>query len=496
MDPLSALGLVSGVVQLADASFKIIGLLDTIKEGGKDRRRLCDEITLLWMTLRNLETQFAPLSSEHDGAWMKPIDSLAEPEGVFDQLSAALDDVWRKLTSSDTKRGKIMQTLRWPLDQTYVDRTVARIEHLKTSIIMVQGQASISLAQEVREQGSEVKKAIDDTKFKEIIDWLSPCNFRQKQESITAAPGTGSWFFKSNQFESWRSGDDRWMWCYGNPGAGKTYIASSTVNELRRLHKTDKALVLVAFCSFDSADSQSIDHLVTALLKQVVQARMELPENLEALYRKHRTDDTRPPLADVCNILGKAMSQSPKTYIVLDALDEMTDEGKRLTLLETIYKLEGKAKIMVTSRKIESIANRFGYPLAGILCDSCQKSGLMDYHHCVDCVDFDHCEDCRGDKEKSVHMPGHVFIKRYSSIKMRIAAQPEDIESYVRARIEQEEDLRLMIERRPKLQNRILDTILESAKEMYVRVPCHQTWLMFSAGSYCPDFTWTRWPIV
>jgi hypothetical protein len=197
MDPLSALGLVSGVVQLADASFKIIGLLDTIKEGGKDRRRLCDEITLLWMTLRNLETQFAPLSSERDGAWMKPIDSLAEPEGVFDQLSAALDDVWRKLTSSDTKRGKIMQTLRWPLDQTYVDRTVARIEHLKTSIIMVQGQASISLAQEVREQGSEVKKAIDDTKFKEIIDWLSPCNFTQKQESIAAAPGTGSWFFRA-----------------------------------------------------------------------------------------------------------------------------------------------------------------------------------------------------------------------------------------------------------------------------------------------------------
>lgn len=181
--------MVSGVVQLADASFRIMKLMDTIKEGGKDRRRLCDEITLLWMTLRNLEAQFAPLSSEQDGAWMKPIDSLAESDGLLDQLSAALNEVWCKLTTSDTKRGMIMQTLRWPLDQPYVDRIVTRIEHLKTSIIMVQGQASISLAQDVREQVSFVKKAADDIQFKEIIDWLSSCNFTQKQESIAAAPG-------------------------------------------------------------------------------------------------------------------------------------------------------------------------------------------------------------------------------------------------------------------------------------------------------------------
>jgi hypothetical protein len=75
---------------------------------------------------------------------------------------------------------------------------VARIENLKTSIIMVQGQANISLAQNVWEQVSSVKKAADDIQFKEIIDWLSPCNFTQKRESIATAPETGNWFFKSN----------------------------------------------------------------------------------------------------------------------------------------------------------------------------------------------------------------------------------------------------------------------------------------------------------
>lgn len=223
---------------------------------------------------------------------------------------------------------------------------------------------------------------------------------------------------------------------------------------------------------------------------------MKLPENLEELYRKHRTTDTRPPLEDICNILSEATSQSPKTYIVLDALDEMADEGKRLTLLETIYNLKGSAKIMVTSRKIECITNRFGLFISGIHCDSCDKMGLMDYYHCVDCVDFDHCKDCHGNNEKSVPMAGHAFIKHYSSVKIRIAAQLEDIESYIKAKIEQEEDLRLLVGRQPKLQNRILDTILESAKEMYIRIALSSDAADVSAGSYCPDFTWTRSPIV
>jgi hypothetical protein len=66
MDLLSAMGLASSIVQLADAAFKIVKILDAIKEGGKNRRKFCDEITLLWMTLYNLKTQFALLSAEQN----------------------------------------------------------------------------------------------------------------------------------------------------------------------------------------------------------------------------------------------------------------------------------------------------------------------------------------------------------------------------------------------------------------------------------------------
>lgn len=63
MDPFS-------IVQLAIPLFKIMKIVDTIKSGGKDWRRLCDEITVLWIVLRGLGTQFAPSNIGQDESWM------------------------------------------------------------------------------------------------------------------------------------------------------------------------------------------------------------------------------------------------------------------------------------------------------------------------------------------------------------------------------------------------------------------------------------------
>lgn len=472
MDPVTALGLVSSIAQIAQVSLQIISVLDTIREGGQERRKLCNEITLLWMTLRNLETQFAPLSVEQNGDWMGPMDSLANHGGVFDQIAEALNEVWNKLTTTESRRAKMVQTLRWPYDKGDVEKTIARIERLKQSVAIVVSQTGVALAKEMQEDTSAVKKIATDNQFKDIIDWLSPLNFRQKQENITGTPGTGGWFFKEEEFELWDSGKEPWLWCYGIPGAGKTVLVSTTVDELRRLHEKENAVVLVAFCSFDNSDSQSVDFLISSFLKQIIQIRMSVPDQLQALYHKHLADNTRPPLSEICNILGDSLSSYDKSYIVLDALDELNDDSKRLTLLETIKGLKGSPRLMVTSRRLESIASRFGYTRSSIYCDNCKNKELGMYHHCDDCPDFDLCEDCFK-KGTLCGSDGHNFIKRFSSAKIRIVAQQEDIESYINRRIEIEEDLRILISKKPGLKEQILDTVVEKAKEMFLLAKFH-----------------------
>lgn len=473
MDPITAVGLLSSIAQLAEGSFKIVKLLETIREGGKERRKLCDEIMLLWMNLRNLETQFSPLSEEQDGPWMRPIDSLAEPGGVFQQTSQALDEIWDKLTTSESFTGKVKQTLRWPFDKEDVEKTIARIERLKSSMAIVLGQANIALAQEMREDGLAKKKIAENDRFKDIVDWLSPLNFRQKQENITGTPGTGEWFFREEEFQQWESGPEHWLWCYGIPGAGKTVLASTTVDELRRLHGNEKVVVLVAFCSFDSPDSQSVDLLMASFLKQLFQIRGSITKEAEDLYVSHSTTSTRPPLSEICKLLDAVLSEYERCYIVLDALDELFDESKRLKLLESIKGLKANPKLMVTSRQLDSIGSLFGEPLGYIVCNGCGNDNMEVYHHCDDCKDIDACEDCLKNGVVFDTDGGHYLSKRFSSVKIQIAAQPEDIESYINKRIEIEYDLRRFVERRPGLREQILETVVEKAKEMFLLAKFH-----------------------
>src|SRR4051812_40327749 len=132
---------------------------------------------------------------------------------------------------------------------------------------------------------------------------------------------------------------------------------------------------------------------------------MGLPKKLNELYTRHITRNTRPKLTEICEILCEAMSRSPKTFIILDALDELTNEPSRMTLIETLFKLDGKPKIMLTSRQIESIANRFG---DRNICGGCEKEDLDVYFHCENCEDFDFCEECRAVKEQGARAPGQV----------------------------------------------------------------------------------------
>lgn len=196
MDPVSVVGLAASIVQLADASFKIMNVLETIKEGGQDRRKLCDEITVLWMILRNLEIQFAPSNAGPDVSWMRLIDSLAGPNGVFEHLQLALNEVWEKVTMSESKRQKFKQTLRWPLDQNYVDRTIARIERLKSSIILVANQANITLAREMREDVSQVKQVDGVTVFPVLVK-LSSLQVRSPSFSERRSPRKHSYSYCS-----------------------------------------------------------------------------------------------------------------------------------------------------------------------------------------------------------------------------------------------------------------------------------------------------------
>ena len=64
----------------------------------------------------------------------------------------------------------------------------------------------------------------------EIMQWLSPLEPRTRHQDVRIGrlDGIGEWLLETSEFREWRSGeggaDKAALFCYGNPGVGKTYL--------------------------------------------------------------------------------------------------------------------------------------------------------------------------------------------------------------------------------------------------------------------------------
>ena len=66
----------------------------------------------------------------------------------------------------------------------------------------------------------------------EILTWLSPLDPKLRHQDIQSrrAENVGEWLLRTEEFKSWYAGsegsgcDNAVLFCYGDPGVGKTYI--------------------------------------------------------------------------------------------------------------------------------------------------------------------------------------------------------------------------------------------------------------------------------
>ena len=65
---------------------------------------------------------------------------------------------------------------------------------------------------------------------RQILEWLSPLAPRERHRAVSEGrlDGVGEWLLGTNEFAEWRTGEGQVahpvLFCYGNPGVGKTYL--------------------------------------------------------------------------------------------------------------------------------------------------------------------------------------------------------------------------------------------------------------------------------
>ncbi|KAL4813534.1 ankyrin repeat-containing domain protein [Aspergillus spinulosporus] len=473
MDPLSITASVAGLATLA---YQIIGYLGTVRAGGKDRLNLCREVTYLWMSITSLLEQLS--DAIKDDKIPDSLRSLFDPDGILKDIKIQLEDLEHTIKSRST-HGKIAQTLAWPFTQKDAERMIERIHRLKSTLQDGINQSTHALSQDIYRDGQGIKKVVDESRLKELIEWISPLNFITKQSMIWNEhhKGTCKWFLERDDFREWREGSNTKIFCPGIPGAGKTFLSSIVYNELEALRVRDEgglkgAAVVMLYCKWDDPLSQDIDYLLASIIKQFVQRYDIGTTDMMELFTKHSKEGTRPSRAQLQSTLELLYSRFTKVFIILDGLDELRSEKEQLPLLLSLAPNDSPhtVNLMVTSRPLPNIVRHFRHWPSlnyNITCNGCDAKNLAVQYHCAECADYDLCQSCYKAGTRCGYK-GHTYHLQFNARTIPIAAVEEDLTTYVHWRTSASDTLQQFVEIKEGLMDAILDTVVKNNEGMFL----------------------------
>ena len=201
---------------------------------------------------------------------------------------------------------------------------------------------------------SNYEISVGDDK-RQILEWLSPMAPRERHQAVCdgRVDGVGDWLLRTNEFKKWHTSEDQRihpvLFCYGDPGVGKTYLRCVKTSSTEIACKTkrvntsslvidtlcdsiDETNVAVAcvYCDFHAHKEQSATCVLAAVLKQLVMAMEPVPEEItEAFERAKRSVGGRAlRLPEIRALLVKFLSPPRRGFICIDALDEFPTKNR------------------------------------------------------------------------------------------------------------------------------------------------------------------------
>ncbi|PBK60949.1 hypothetical protein ARMSODRAFT_1089955 [Armillaria solidipes] len=375
------LGLVTSVTALIQNIATAIGYVKDVKNAPKEIAQFLKELKYLKLYLSNVE-ELIPLSTEND-PWLETLKQLFDPpddapDSLFTGLTEPIKELDKKLKMAPPQWKIMEKRLVWTSTKTSVVEDLQKIERFKTLMMSAVQLDAIKLSHAIKgmvahleDTVADVKGTVDvlfqkteqvqmDKADAKMAEWLTSGSVDykeiQKEKLEERTSGTGRQFLTSPVFRNWKDGPSPTrLWCPGQPGAGKSVLASIIVKDLETSVSPRKALVLCIFCDYQKA--ATIRTIVCSLLKQTIQSQ-GLSSHSKSVYVKESANGTQPSVDTLSDTLSKALgSYGGRVYIVLDALDEFTDtDGGRRRLIDTLKSLAGDdIRLLVTSRDIATI---------------------------------------------------------------------------------------------------------------------------------------------
>lgn len=209
----------------------------------------------------------------------------------------------------------------------------------------------------------------NDSEAEHTLDQLSKLIYRevhrQFQESRLEAAGHS--LLDSDEYRQWRdmtmrnvqgASSTHCFWIDGPPGVGKSFVASSVVDNLyERTRGTPNALAFL-YARRDRSFEQTVSTCLRSTARQMLEClpRPALTRYLPEVKRHNQTNSGQSALS-INDLLLALTTEFQHTYVVLDALDEFSETpDDRIHLLESLKRFQkgaapGSIRLLITSRQ-------------------------------------------------------------------------------------------------------------------------------------------------
>jgi len=396
----------ASIIAVAQLCEKVIKYIIAVSGAKHEKQRLRSQVRSCHNLLLQLQDEAE--DSEEAEEWSKTLKLLSTP-------LARLHEALSLAAAALSARDGIAEKLRWPFKEKDVEKLIEAIKcemdmvtfalhNNATSLLiainagskrneqhLIEVKAALELRNEhanltlrningelesIQTTQNDVRHTLEELqerqaaeeamrKRQRILDWLTPIDHASEQRDAISRrqQGTGEWLLRSQNYQDWLNTESRTLFCPGIPGAGKTVFASIINADLWERYHHDPTVGLAhLFCNYRRHNEQTLEALLSGVLKQLVEQHVFLPHCVEDVYDEQQERGAPDRTEAIMGALKSLMSTYSRVFIVLDALDECsTSHGCRTRLLSSVQSLQEQChiNILATSRFIPEITEKF-----------------------------------------------------------------------------------------------------------------------------------------
>ncbi|KAG6354207.1 hypothetical protein INS49_004811 [Diaporthe citri] len=442
-----ALSLASSIVALVQLSASIYSATSKFYREAKEAKSRIGALATQTRNLSGVLQNLSLLASSplFDDAGVSALDFrdtyIESCYNTLYKIKRKLDKAEGDFDSGSQKR-IITRSLKWPFASQETKDLVTELSHhqdvlhlalsAETMSQLLQCLAntnSIAKSVDILNQKLDRKRSIDmraelTAKREEIVRFFLKVNPENKLQDCRSQrqPNTGKWLIERDRtFRNWMGLAGSQIWLSGIPGAGKTILCGTVIEEILQTQSPSTAVAFF-FCDYKYSESQKPINILATLAVQLAKQANVAFETLESYYEElhpHNRIAKPPETKRMIEVVQSMINHYDRVYLAVDGLDEC---GQNVSeAIQTLKQLTqgSEANMALFSRKEHDIIEE-----------------LSDSPH------------------------------------IEIAAHTEDLELYVLAQMASRKRLGNLAVKNPELHEHIRRTLIGGANGMFRWVAC------------------------